>query len=119
MTVTFRCPSCHTTFRVEDSSLGKIVMCPKLGCNRKAVLPKGGETKPGGTKLVKQSLQQRSIRAAEPVVEKSKTASLEVEPQQHQLINKTEISKEVLLIAGIGSAAVILIGQRQFVVLCC
>ena len=42
MTVTFRCPSCHTTFRVEDSSLGKIVMCPKSGCNRKVTLPKAG-----------------------------------------------------------------------------
>ena len=108
MTVTFRCPSCHTTFRVEDSSLGKTVICPNPGCNRKAVLPKGGETKPGGTKLVKQSRPQPSVRAAEPVVEKSKPTALEDRPQQ-QIINKTEISKEVLLIAGIGSAAVILI----------
>ena len=109
MTISFRCPSCHTTFRVEDSSLGKTVICPNPGCNRKAVLPKGGETKPSGTKLVKQSRQQRSVQAAAPIVETSKTASPQVGPQQHRLINKTEISKEVLLIAGIGSAAVILI----------
>lgn len=108
MTVSFRCPSCHTTFRVEDSSLGKTVICPNPGCNRKAVLPKGGETKPSGTKLVKQSRQRRSVQAAAPIIEKSKTASPEVGPQQHRLINKTEISKEVLLIAGIGSAAVVL-----------
>ena len=54
-----------------------------------------------------QSRQQRFAKAAEPVVEKLNPASLVAQPQQP--ISKSAISREVLLIAGIGSAAVILI----------
>ncbi len=71
MTVTFRCPSCHTAFRVEDSSLGKIVMCPKLGCNRKVTLPNAGGANLG--------IQREGHETAKPPAVKFPAASLEQE----------------------------------------
>ncbi len=71
MTVTFRCPSCHTTFRVEDSSFGKTVICPNPACNRKVTLPKAGGANLG--------IQREAHERAKPPAVKFPAASQEPE----------------------------------------
>lgn len=109
MTITFRCPSCHTAFRAEDSSLGKAVICPNPRCNRKAVLPASGGTKLGRKKLAERSRLQQSTKTEEPIAEKSAVASQAVHRHQLQSESSTSMSNEVRLVVGIGGTAVILI----------
>ena len=71
MTISFRCPSCHTTFRVEDSSLGKIVICPNSGCNRKVTLPNAGVAELG--------TQREAHETVKPPALKFSAASQELE----------------------------------------
>lgn len=38
--VAFRCPKCNESFRVDDSTPGKTVLCPNAACRHKSILPK-------------------------------------------------------------------------------
>jgi S1-C subfamily serine protease len=40
MAASFRCPKCGTAFRVDDTMLGKAVICPNQVCRQKSILPK-------------------------------------------------------------------------------
>ncbi len=106
MAASFRCPKCQMIFRVEESALGKSVICPNPACGQKTVLPKSGKV----NKLRNEQSQQRcrDARQAAQKMSSSPINNANTQKTQH-ITTKTPISRAILLISGFVSCGVALL----------
>lgn len=102
MAVSFRCPKCGTAFRVDDTLLGKAVICPNQVCRQKSILPKSSPNDSPKPVAKVQRSSRAKYSSREPAAANQKESTSPVMPTRDDL---HQMSHQTLMLIAAGVAA--------------